>query len=99
MRRIAALTPLAASSAFAQCVMCFRTAAAQQAERAHVLNFGILIMMVPPILILAGLCCFAMCAGTSTARAVSPIAKTLVFPPLQPPSTQTLRDSILAGWP
>jgi len=54
MRRIAALTPLAASSAFAQCVMCFRTAAAQQAERAHVLNFGILIMMVPPILILGG---------------------------------------------
>ena len=60
MKRIAALAPLAATSAFAQCVMCFRTAAAQQAERAHVLNFGILIMMVPPILILGGfmLLCF-----------------------------------------
>jgi hypothetical protein len=54
MKRIAALALVAASSAFAQCVMCFRTAAAQQAERAHVLNFGILIMMVPPILILGG---------------------------------------------
>lgn len=54
MKRVAALALLACSTAFAQCVMCFRTAAAQQAERAHVLNFGILIMMVPPILILGG---------------------------------------------
>jgi len=38
----------------AQCVMCFRTAAAQQMERARVLNFGIIIMLVPPVLILAG---------------------------------------------
>ena len=39
----------------AQCVMCYRTAAAQQAERSRVLNHGILILLVPPILILAGL--------------------------------------------
>jgi hypothetical protein len=39
----------------AQCVMCYRTAAAQQAERSRVLNHGILILLVPPVLILAGL--------------------------------------------
>jgi hypothetical protein len=54
MRRIAALIPLVASSAFAQCVMCFRTAAAQNAERARVMNLGIIIMLIPPVLILAG---------------------------------------------
>ncbi len=39
----------------AQCVMCFRTAAAQQWERSRVLNQGILILLIPPLLILAGL--------------------------------------------
>lgn len=39
----------------AQCVMCYRTAAAQQAERSRVLNHGILILLAPPVLILAGL--------------------------------------------
>lgn len=54
MKRLLALAPLAASGAFAQCVMCFRTAAAQQAERARVMNLGIIIMLIPPVLILAG---------------------------------------------
>jgi len=54
MRRLLALLPVAASGAFAQCVMCFRTAAAQQAERARVMNLGIIIMLIPPVLILAG---------------------------------------------
>jgi len=36
----------------AQCVMCFRTAAAQQVERSRVLNSGILILLVPPIAVL-----------------------------------------------
>ncbi len=45
---------LAATPVFAQCVMCFRTAAAQQQERAHVLNAGILVLGVPPVLILGG---------------------------------------------
>jgi hypothetical protein len=40
---------------FAQCVMCFRTAAAQQMERSRVLNEGILVLLAPPLLILAGL--------------------------------------------
>ena len=51
MRRLAlALLPLAAQ---AQCVMCFRTAAAQQAERARVFNEGIFVLGIPPLLILA----------------------------------------------
>jgi len=33
----------------AQCVMCFRTAEAQQWARSHVLNTGILILLVPPL--------------------------------------------------
>lgn len=37
----------------AQCVMCYRTAAAQQAARIRVLNSGILILLVPPILVLS----------------------------------------------
>jgi hypothetical protein len=39
----------------AQCVMCFRTAAAQQAERSRVLNSGIIILLIPPIIVLAGI--------------------------------------------
>jgi hypothetical protein len=39
----------------AQCVMCFRTAAAQQAERSRVLNSGIVILLIPPFVILAGI--------------------------------------------
>ena len=54
MKRLGVLLPLAISAANAQCVMCFRTAAAQQAERAHVMNIGIGIMLVPPVVILGG---------------------------------------------
>ena len=36
----------------AQCVMCYRTAAAQQLERSRVFNSGILILLVPPVLVL-----------------------------------------------
>jgi hypothetical protein len=57
MKRFAAICALLSawtSLASAQCVMCFRTAAAQQIERARVLNFGILVMMVPPVVILGG---------------------------------------------
>ena len=42
----------------AQCVMCYRTAHAQQDARSHVLNFGILILGAPPFLILAGFVAF-----------------------------------------
>ncbi|HLJ16327.1 MAG TPA: hypothetical protein VKV15_17645 [Bryobacteraceae bacterium] len=39
---------------FAQCVMCFRNAAAQQLERARVLDHGIILLAIPPFCILAG---------------------------------------------
>ncbi len=42
-----------------QCVMCQRTAEAQQAERARALNRGILVMLVPPVAILGGVLFFA----------------------------------------
>ena len=35
--------------------MCGRTAAAQQAARGHVLNHGILILLLPPFLIIGAL--------------------------------------------
>ena len=54
MKRILALASLALPALNAQCVMCFRTAAAQQMERARVLNFGIVIMLIPPVVILGG---------------------------------------------
>ena len=54
MNRLLSLLPLAVSAASSQCVMCFRTAAAQNMERARVMNAGIFIMMVPPFVILAG---------------------------------------------
>jgi hypothetical protein len=68
MKRIPALALLFSSGAFAQCVMCFRTAAAQQAERAKVLNLGIVIMLIPPIVILAGF--MALCYKRSKTYAV-----------------------------
>jgi hypothetical protein len=40
---------------FGQCVMCFRTAAAQQLERSRVLNQGIIVLLIPPLVILFGL--------------------------------------------
>jgi hypothetical protein len=44
--------------ASAQCVMCYRTAHAQNQERSRVLNMGILILGAPPFLILAGFVAF-----------------------------------------
>lgn len=39
----------------AQCVMCGRTAAAQQSARGEVLNHGILILLLPPFAIIGAL--------------------------------------------
>ncbi|MBZ5595452.1 MAG: hypothetical protein LAP39_24675 [Acidobacteriia bacterium] len=75
MKRMLAVAPLVASSAFAQCVMCFRTAAAQQAERARVMNLGIIIMLIPPVLILAGF--MVLCYKRRTTYAVAETAETL----------------------
>ncbi|MCI0366273.1 MAG: hypothetical protein L0219_20620 [Phycisphaerales bacterium] len=54
MTRFIALLTLFANLAAAQCVMCLRTASAQQVERARVLNLGIIIMLIPALLIPAG---------------------------------------------
>ena len=56
MKRLLAALQLAAMPALAQCVMCFRTAEAQQSARAQVLNVGVLLLGAPPFLILAGYC-------------------------------------------
>jgi hypothetical protein len=55
---IAVLFTALAVPAGAQCVMCYRTAHAQQDARARVLNSGILILGAPPFLILAGFIAF-----------------------------------------
>ena len=54
MKRALAIAVLTASGLAGQCVMCFRTAAAQQNERAKAINRGIVIMLAPPFAILGG---------------------------------------------
>ncbi len=51
------------TSLIAQCVMCYRTAAAQQGERARVLNNGIVILLIPPMLAIGGLLFLAWWKG------------------------------------
>jgi hypothetical protein len=55
---IAALFTALSLPAGAQCVMCYRTAHAQNQARARVLDMGILILGAPPFLILAGFVAF-----------------------------------------
>jgi hypothetical protein len=55
---IAALAAALSMPASAQCVMCYRTAHAQNDARSRVLDFGILILGAPPFLILAGFIAF-----------------------------------------
>ena len=54
MRRLLVLAAALSMPAASQCVMCFRTAAAQNQARARVMNAGILVLGAPPFLILAG---------------------------------------------
>jgi hypothetical protein len=61
MRKLLPAAALAAAlslPAGAQCVMCYRTAQAQNHARARVLDMGILILGAPPFLILAGFVAF-----------------------------------------
>jgi hypothetical protein len=55
---MAALSIALSLPASAQCVMCYRTAQAQNHARANVLDMGILILGAPPFLILAGFIAF-----------------------------------------
>jgi len=79
MKRALAIAFVAASSAFAQCVMCFRTAAAQEAARARVMNLGIIIMLIPPVAILAGF--MVLCYKRRHTYAVGEPVETLVAEP------------------
>ena len=54
MKRLGLTLFLTASTGWAQCVMCFRTAQAQNSARAHLLNMGIILLGLPPFCILAG---------------------------------------------
>jgi hypothetical protein len=54
MKRLLAILLLTASLSSAQCVMCYRTAAAQNSARSQVMNMGIFILGVPPFVILGG---------------------------------------------
>lgn len=54
MKRLALALFLAAANSWGQCVMCYRTAAAQNAARAHLLNMGIVLLGLPPFCILGG---------------------------------------------
>jgi hypothetical protein len=54
MKRLALALFLLHANVWAQCVMCYRTAAAQNAARAHLLNMGIVLLGLPPFCILGG---------------------------------------------
>ena len=56
LKKLLLLTLLAGAlhPAAAQCVMCYRNAAAQSRARAQALNAGIVVLGAPPVLILAG---------------------------------------------
>ena len=61
MRRALAIAAMAAGlsvAAQAQCVMCYRTAEAQNRARSRVMNMGIVLLGAPPFLILAGFIAF-----------------------------------------
>jgi hypothetical protein len=57
-----------ATTAPAQCVMCFRTAKAQNAARSRVMNLGILVLGVPPFLMLGGLIVYVFRRDKTSAR-------------------------------
>jgi hypothetical protein len=67
----------------AQCVMCFRTAAAQQAERSRVLNSGIVILLIPPMAVLAGILILAWrkSGDPATSRTASQYSESPLTPP------------------
>jgi cytochrome c oxidase subunit IV len=52
---ILALMMLLPDAARAQCVMCKRTAEAQNAAQVRRMNLGILVLAIPPVLIVAGI--------------------------------------------
>jgi hypothetical protein len=71
----------------AQCVMCFRTAAAQNHARANVLDIGVLLLGIPPFLILAGYCMLFY-----KKNLVTRAGREEPFPPEIPPSEVTIAE-------
>jgi hypothetical protein len=57
------LIPIFALALNAQCVMCYRTAHAQNEARSRVLDAGIVILGTPPFLILAGFIAYVFQRG------------------------------------
>ncbi len=49
------LLAMTAGPAAAQCAMCYQNAAAQDARAMRALNFGILLLLIPPVTIMAGI--------------------------------------------
>jgi len=55
IRRAGWAWALLPGAAWSQCSMCFRNAAALEASRQQALNLGIVVLLVPPFLVLAGI--------------------------------------------
>ncbi len=53
--RVMALVLLGAAAAAAQCAMCYQNAASQDSRALAALNSGILLLLVPPVAIMAGI--------------------------------------------
>ena len=63
MKKLLMVPALAAAlsvPAPAQCVMCYLSAKSQNAARARVLDMGIVVLVIPPTVILAGFIAFVM---------------------------------------
>lgn len=63
MKKLLLLPVLAAALSLpapSQCVMCYLSAKSQNAARARVLDAGIVILIIPPTVILAGFIAFVM---------------------------------------
>ena len=56
---VAAVFCVASAPALAQCAMCYTTAAAQGAKGIQALNFGIIVLLIPPVTIMGGILLYA----------------------------------------
>jgi hypothetical protein len=80
MKRVALVLFLTSASCWGQCVMCFRTAAAQNAARAHLMNVGIVLLGLPPFCILGGFIFLAFRRSQAFAAEAQPEPEELSAP-------------------
>lgn len=85
MKRLAVALFLSSVNSWAQCVMCFRTAAAQNAARAHLLNMGIVLLGLPPFCILGGFLFLAWRRNQAFAAGENQVTMEVFSPPDQNP--------------